>query len=955
MAPKKKPAPTIDFLDDEPTTVPKEFKRHTMGKTLSVAARQTIMNVYSSLCASFPKESLGRIVKKTAEMTGVSAKTVWRVKKEHQQCGGKFKERVVKPGFNLGRKIRMSKYEKPVLDAITKKVVDYVAANEKPTCKKIYEFINADETLPHFQSMRTFKGLLEDLGFDSNYELQMINDPESGTSQPAPIKKVKQKPACPLPDNPYKVLSVSGKEFATSEVHYRSDNVLLCKRHQTVEKIYFTVDFEVLNPLPTSPHSYSLYRSDTKPEATNMYLLLKKVVPPFAACIPDLVKKDNLQELCDLANKNPSWSPAHLAAFMGWTKCFQNEHFAKTVNEVCSDTLVSPIHIAVQTQREDVIQTLIHLNAQLGVVDKKGNTVFHYAANTKKEIIQALCYWETPSLINKVNLDGHTPLQIACMANNAECITELLSSGADMTTARHAHQAMEFSVEPTMPEEKEDDPVCDDPMTLYTELSKSGGTALHLAESPQCLEALIDFGCHLDDKNHEGDTALHVFIVKNKIACVITLLSSGANPNMITADGNSCLHLAIKVGDPSIVQALLIFGADPNIKNAEGFSPRHLVSTGNFPNKELNLFILHTMAAERCVTMCHTCSRGCSINGNWDGVPPVKLSHIEVPRLFQGLLGLPSTSLMLANRKRDLTRGQCRVLCLDGGGVRALVIVNILAALEAVLGCSILKFFDVLSGTGTGGLVALLLSLGKSVEYCRGFLFRLKDKLFTGHRKYDQEILDKFLKKELGELVTLSEIKFGRVMITGIFGDCQPPELRIFRNFHSPNSILGLNLDMGFDSPGQYAWLVGRAACTTYLHKPEKYELGAWFASNPTLDVLTEIHEKNLALKATSHDDDCETIGGIISLGSGLLPTRLNPHRLMDKMAQLEGRGEERAHAMCSLLEVPYFRINPPLTEVVLPEETDCKVLVGMLWEANIYLNSKQAELLELAKIIKQL
>lgn len=64
---------------------------------------------------------------------------------------------------------------------------------------------------------------------------------------------------------------------------------------------------------------------------------------------------------------------------------------------------------------------------------------------------------------------------------------------------------------------------------------------------------------------------------------------------------------------------------------------------------------------------------------------------------------------------------------------------------------------------------------------------------------------------------------------------------------------------------------------------------------------------------------------------------------------------EERGQAMCSLLEVPYFRINPPITEMVSPEETDPKVLVAMLWEANIYLNSKQPELLELAKLIKQL
>lgn len=950
----KKSTATIEFAEDQ-NDIPKEFfKKNPMGKLISTATKQTIMNVYSSLCASYPKESLGRIVKKTAQMTGVSAQTVWRAKKEHQQCGGKFKERVPKPRSSLGRKVRMSKFEKPVLEALTKKVLDFVAVSEKPSCKKIFEAINADNTLPRFQSICTFRRLLCDLGFDSNYELSHT-PPESTSTPPAPqpVKKHKGRQTVHIPENPYKLAPVNAKDFNVAEIVYRSDNILLCKRNQTGDKFYYETCFENPhpNPQPGSPQAYSLFRSEMKPEATNMYLFLKKILPHFIPCFNDIFKKDLLQEICDIANQHTTWTAAHIAAFKGWTKCFQSESFLKLINEPCSETLVTPIHIAIQRKRPDVIQTLIHMSAQLNAVDKKGNTVFHYAANSTKEIIQALCYWETPALINKVNIDGSTALQIACISNNAPCISALLDAGADMNSHLVNNNApLEYSVDP-MSEALRDKEICNDPMQLYNK----NGTTLHLAESPECLEALIDFGCHLDATNYNGDTALHIFVMKNKLSCVVTLLSSGANPNVITADGSSCLHIAAKIGDIPLMQALIIFGANPNIKNAEGFTPRHLASTTNHANKDFLVFILNSARAIRCATMCPTCDRGCAFNSNYNGLPPPKLSQVEVPRLFDGVLGLP-TPMPNFIRKNALKR-RCRILCLDGGGIRALVLIEILAALEHAMGCSVLKYFDLVSGTGTGGLLALALSLGKSVEYCRGLMFKLRNKLFTGYKTFDPEALHKFLKKEFGEVVTLSEIKFGRIMVTGICGERQPPELRLFRNFVSARTILNQPTDMGFDHHGQYAWHVARAACSLYLHNPEKYELGGLISTNPVIDSLTEIHERNLALKATHHDDDMEDIASVISLGSGLLPIRMNlqSQRLVDKMSQIESRIVEKGSAMCSLLEIPYFRLNPPLTEMVSPEETDPVVLVGMLWECIIYLNSQESELQELAKIIKQL
>lgn len=53
-----------------------------------------------------------------------------------------------------------------------------------------------------------------------------------------------------------------------------------------------------------------------------------------------------------------------------------------------------------------------------------------------------------------------------------------------------------------------------------------------------------------------------------------------------------------------------------------------------------------------------------------------------------------------------------RVLCLDGGGIRGLVLIQLLQALEQYLGGPIVEYFDWISGTSTGGILALLIASG---------------------------------------------------------------------------------------------------------------------------------------------------------------------------------------------------------------------------------------------------
>ena len=50
-----------------------------------------------------------------------------------------------------------------------------------------------------------------------------------------------------------------------------------------------------------------------------------------------------------------------------------------------------------------------------------------------------------------------------------------------------------------------------------------------------------------------------------------------------------------------------------------------------------------------------------------------------------------------------------KVLCLDGGGIRGLILIQLLLAIEKATGCAIKDCFDWIAGTSTGGILALAL------------------------------------------------------------------------------------------------------------------------------------------------------------------------------------------------------------------------------------------------------
>lgn len=118
----------------------------------------------------------------------------------------------------------------------------------------------------------------------------------------------------------------------------------------------------------------------------------------------------------------------------------------------------------------------------------------------------------------------------------------------------------------------------------------------------------------------------------------------------------------------------------------------------------------------------------------------------------------------LADRYREA--GQRRILALDGGGIRGLITLGVLARLEEKLAAAsgrgqdfrLCDFFDLIGGTSTGAVIAAALARRMSVEEIAGFYREFGGKAFAKRpfwerwqSLYGDGELEKLLKEKFGE------------------------------------------------------------------------------------------------------------------------------------------------------------------------------------------------------------
>ncbi|XP_032669254.1 85/88 kDa calcium-independent phospholipase A2 isoform X2 [Odontomachus brunneus] len=675
-----------------------------------------------------------------------------------------------------------------------------------------------------------------------------------------------------------------------------------------------------------------------------------------------------IQKLCDTLTEHPTWTLAHIAAKFALYDAFSHAIVNSELNSGDLETGISPLQVAVQTNNLRTVQMLIAAKSSLEHLDHSANTVYHYAATSTKEIILALGAG-LPNSLNSRNSNGHTPIHVACHNDKPECVKALLLIGADVNIP-----ATEGS-EPSSPGYVGDF-LHNKPNVLHSEDMKFGGTPLHWSRSREVICALIE-NCDINAVNFDGRTALHVMVMRKRLECVVALLSHMASVNIVDNEGNTPLHLAV---DLIIVQALIGFGADLNARNWKSETPLHKANIDNTEGNKI-IYLLHAVGAQRCPPEIIGCHLGCKFNETYTGIAPSEPPHHVTRTVIDQMLHVSGMDKMTERDRTTVDGG--RLLCLDGGGIRGLVLIQTLLEIESVLGRPVVECFDWIAGTSTGGILALGLAAGKSLRECQALYFRIKEDAFVGSRPYNSEGLEKVLKECLGADTVMANIAKPKIMITGVLADRKPVDLHLFRNYDSPSTLLQVAENTMFKRTlppeEQLLWKAARAtgAAPSYFRAFGRFLDGGLIANNPTLDAMAEIHEYNLALKATGQPQQVVPLTLVVSLGTGCTPTTyalkeidvFRPESLwdtaklafgisalgtllVDQATASDGRVVDRARSWCSMIGVPYYRFNPQLsTEVAMDEKND-EILVHMIWSAKAFMHANRDQVKELAAII---
>lgn len=180
-----------------------------------------------------------------------------------------------------------------------------------------------------------------------------------------------------------------------------------------------------------------------------------------------------------------------------------------TAGPLCGDIInmrnhlyQTPLHLAVLTQQEAVVEALLAAGADLGLLDRGGNSALHLAAAAGLERVLGvlLRHRSAAPLLDLPNGEGLGALHAAVRGGSLPCLLQLLAAGVDVNSQERT----------------------------------SGRTALHLAVEQEdvslagCL--LLEGEAQVDSTTFDGTTPLHVAAGRGSTRLAALLKAAGADP-----------------------------------------------------------------------------------------------------------------------------------------------------------------------------------------------------------------------------------------------------------------------------------------------------------------------------------------------------------------------------------------------------------------------------------------
>ncbi|XP_044263823.1 calcium-independent phospholipase A2-gamma-like isoform X2 [Tribolium madens] len=273
-----------------------------------------------------------------------------------------------------------------------------------------------------------------------------------------------------------------------------------------------------------------------------------------------------------------------------------------------------------------------------------------------------------------------------------------------------------------------------------------------------------------------------------------------------------------------------------------------------------------------------------------------------------------------------------RILSMDGGGIRGLLILEMLKKLEELTGKQVHELFDLICGVSTGAILAFILGIHrKNVdEVAAGYkdismeVFKQSplwgtSSLVWSQAYYDTSLWEKKLREHLGSdslIRTSRDRECPKLCAISAVVNQSRLSAYVFRNYSLPWRVKS----QYFGGSHHEVWQAARAsaAAPTYF---EEFKLGSFL-----------------------HQKECEDSTSSTSWASKF-------YRILDSATDTEG-----VHIMLSDL-LPanvYYRFNPYLTEMISMVEINPQKLEQLQRDAIMYLRRNEDKFQEAAKVLTE-
>ncbi|XP_022099973.1 E3 ubiquitin-protein ligase MIB1-like [Acanthaster planci] len=258
---------------------------------------------------------------------------------------------------------------------------------------------------------------------------------------------------------------------------------------------------------------------------------------------PDIVKHLLLAGSNVNAANNKGLTPLHLAAAKGHQTCVEVllKPMPSRCDVNCKDQAGNvPLYLAMRSKSKPIVKLLVeHQCIDLRLTNKNGFNSLHNAVMTTNLYAVEAILRASPNMVNIPKEDGFTALHLAALNGLPDIILTLIKQGNCNKELKNINEQ----------------------------------TALHLAIDKthnKCIEALVNNGANVNAQDKDGDTSLHLIMMKASMKDVMQCTPMGKLLDLVQQIGREGSSSDERSNLVAIAVYLVKNGADINIRNKKG-------------------------------------------------------------------------------------------------------------------------------------------------------------------------------------------------------------------------------------------------------------------------------------------------------------------------------------------------------------------------------------------------